>query len=107
MQNQKLYVLVRRDLSKSQQAVQACHAVAQFSLFDEQYSDSSYPWENRWDNGTIVLLTVRNLEELIKWDNQLLGAHTFEEPDIGYETTALAISGDSALGDLFKDLRLL
>jgi len=102
----KLYVLVRRDLSKSQQAVQACHAVAQFSLFDDQYSDGSQ-LKNLWLNGTIVLLQVKDLEELQNWYSKLPNAHTFEEPDIGDEMTAIAISGDNTLGGLFKNLRLL
>lgn len=80
--------------------------MAQFSLFDEQYSDST-SLKHLWLNGTIVLLQVKDLEELQGWYSKLPNAHTFEEPDIGDEMTALAISGDSTLSELFKNLRLL
>jgi len=55
---EKLYVLVRKDLSKSQQAVQGGHAVAEYLLRDR----SSF-----WDNGTLVYLAVDDEEDLKSW----------------------------------------
>ena len=56
--DKKLYVLVRKDLSKSQQAVQGGHAVAEYLL--------SGPL-TAWSNGTLVYLGVRNETELKFW----------------------------------------
>ena len=55
---QKLFVLVRKDLSKSQQAVQAGHAVAEYLL----RGPSTF-----WGNGTLVYLGVRNETDLKWW----------------------------------------
>jgi len=56
--SKKLYVLVRKDLSKSQQAVQAGHVVAEYLLRGPH---------TMWDNGTLVYLGVRNENELKFW----------------------------------------
>lgn len=81
----KLFVLVRGDLSKSQQAVQAGHALAELLLRGNR---------GGWDNGTIVYLKVKDLKMLEHWF-YLLGdaARAFYEPDIGDQMTALAFVG--------------
>jgi len=52
----KLYVLTRKDLSKPQQAVQSCHAVAQHCLN-----------KGTWGNEILVLLGVPKLKDLDGW----------------------------------------
>ena len=81
----KLFVIVRKDLSPSQRAVQAGHAVAQFLLHGPI---------SRWSNGTLVYLGVKGLHQLEnlkrKLHEQNIEFTEFREPDIGNETTAIA-----------------
>ncbi len=81
----KLYVIVRKDLSVSQRAVQAGHVVAQFLLYG--------PF-SRWNNGTLIYLGIKNLRNLEKLmyqlkDNNIIYTE-FREPDLNNEITAIA-----------------
>lgn len=95
----KMYVLVRKDLSKSQQAVQGGHAVAKYVLRDQGL---------RWTNGTLIYLRVKDEDDLRHWEKKLRQCGqlyvTFREPDIGYQRTAIATVGG---GNLFVNERLL
>ena len=94
----KLYVVTRRDLSKSQQAVQAGHALAEYLITQR----------TEWDNGTLVYLKVRNEIELKCLTHELnyfdIPYVEFEEPDRGHELTAIASLGDN---EFFKPMELL
>jgi len=96
----KLYVLVRKDLSKSQQAVQAGHSVAQWLL--------SSPDSSKWKNSTLVYLGVKNKKQLYSKMDELKSINKsfveFREPDIGNQITSFAALDD---GKIFKDLELL
>jgi len=95
----KLYVIVRKDLSPSQRAVQAGHAVAEFLLRG--------PF-SRWSNGTLVYLGVKGLNQLenLKYKLQSLDIQftEFREPDIGDQVTAIATDQHC---EYFERLRLL
>ena len=95
----KLYVAVRKDLTKPQQAVQAGHALAEYLLVNR---------ETDWDNGTLVYLSVRNEDELKSLTNKLecdrIYHTVFSEPDIGNELTAVASLGNNKH---FKTMNLL
>lgn len=95
---QKLYVVVRKDLTKSQQAVQAGHALAEYLLKNKC----------TWDNGTLVYLGIKdkhNLKSLTYslFDNKI-DYELFCEPDLDGEPTALASLGNN---EYFEDMRLL
>jgi hypothetical protein len=114
----KLYVLVRSDLSKSQQAVQACHAVAQM-LGDEGWDidkcgEEIWPrkaegWSTR--EGHLVILRTRDEEMLKMWEAEIPGDYTtsiFYEPNLNNEATAVAvIDYNGKLEDFFAKLPLL
>jgi len=97
--NKKLFVIVRKDLSTSQQAVQAGHAVAEFLLCGPK---------TNWKNGTLVYLGVKGLYQLERWIWKLnergVPIVVFREPDIRNEPTAIATDINC---DLFKKLNLL
>jgi hypothetical protein len=84
----KLFVLVRKDLSTIQQAVQAGHAIAEFM---KEHRDTL------WTNGTLVYLGVNDLDHLTYWGGRLkdegISHSVFFEPDVSSET-ALAFRLD-------------
>ena len=103
-ENTKMYVLVRTDLpSKSQIAVQAGHAVAEF-LLDHSHIDEY------WYNGILVYLQVKNEDELKWWQyklrkNRKIMYTSWSEPDLNNEFTAVASVTDNE--KFFKKLQLL
>ena len=97
----KLYILIRKDLSASQQAVQGGHALAEFLL--------EHPTQGKeWGNHTLIYLGIDSEKELLDWAEVLgwkeMPYSIFREPDIGNQATALACYGDSKL---FTKLKLL
>ncbi len=95
----KLFVIVRKDLSTSQRAVQSGHAVAEFLLRG--------PF-SRWQNGTLVYLGVKGLKQLenlkFKLDMEEIPYAEFREPDIENELTAIASDVDCKI---FERINLL
>lgn len=77
-------------MSQSQKAVQSAHAALEFLL--------KGPETHGWENGTLVLLTVENENELIRTKEKLemKGNEVvcFREPDIGNQMTAIALVSD-------------
>lgn len=94
----KLYVLVRKDLSHAQRAVQAGHAVAEFLLKCSQI----------WKNNTLIYLGVKGEIQLKNWMHKLsrqdIKYASWREPDLENQVTAIATLGDS---ELFKNVNLL
>jgi len=79
-----VYVLVRKDLSTPQQAVQACHAAIEAAI-----SFGRLP-----DHPSVIICGI---DTEAKLDNALrrlttlgIKCHAFREPDIGNQLTAIA-----------------
>ena len=90
-----MFVLVRNDLSKSQQGVQGGHALAQFALeHPERFRE--------WGNHTIVYLKVDY--EWLQSHIPEIESSAFYEPDIGNQLTAKAVFSD---GKDYQDLKLM
>lgn len=102
----KLYVLIRSDLSKSQQAVQGGHAVAEFMR-------CSYMEDNDWDNGTLVYLRGGNSEEELTFEyyrfinRKAKFLYPFYEPDLDDEMTAFAVLGTPETLETLEKYRLV
>lgn len=88
----RLYVLVRDDLpSKSQQAVQAGHALAQFGLEHKHHF-------SEWNNNFLIYLKIDSEEKLLQLHKELKeddykAMSLFKEPDLNNSVTALAVYG--------------
>lgn len=97
----KLYILVRSDLSKSQQAVQAGHAVA-------EWVKGWWTEESDWDN-TLVYLKSEDIEADYDrfYKEDPIWIEAFYEPDLDDEMTAFAIPGDDNIPDMLRDYRLV
>jgi len=95
MKPHKLYVVVRDDLSSSQKAVQAGHALAEYVL----HSDDG------WKNGTLVYLTAPCIDDVaVKLQHTGVKHFAFHEPDINNQMTAIASLGTN---NVFKNLSML
>jgi hypothetical protein len=92
-------VIVRKDLTPSQQAVQAGHALAEYLL---------HSLNLRWKNQTLIYLGVKDglqLEKVkYKLENSGINFYEFREPDLNNETTAIASDQEC---NLFEKLNLL
>ena len=81
----KLFVIVRKDLSHSQRAVQAGHALAAYLLHSPNF---------RWKNETLIYLGIKGLRQLEnlkrKLDINEINHVEFREPDLNNEITAIA-----------------
>ena len=81
----KMFVIVRKDLSTSQQAVQAGHALAEY-LMHGPFS--------RWQNGTLIYLGVKGRNQLEnikkKFERENIPHMEFREPDLDNQITAIA-----------------
>lgn len=102
----KLYVLIRKDLSPSQQAVQAGHAVAEFCRRFPVHS------ENEWQYGTLVYLGVEDLVSLLIWRRKLddgdnIPVAEYKEPFYNNQMTAFAILGEKDIVESVKELKLI
>jgi len=101
----KLYLVTRRDIAPGYQAVQSCHAVAQFA--NEHY-DRYNEWTTK--SNYMALLSVADEVELMRLvtgaaDYGLKWA-AFREPDVGGQITAIAIEPHHKTVDLCKGLPL-
>ena len=96
----KLFVTVRKDLSSSQQAVQAGHAVAEYMLHGLSF--------RRWKNQTLIYLGVKGLRQLenlkMKLEINDIPFVEFREPDLDNEITAIASDIEC---NIFKKMNLL
>jgi len=86
----KLYVIVRSDLKPSQQAVQACHAIAQFQW---EHPKTARDWYEK--SNTLALLALPNeaaLGVMVEKAERLgIPLACFREPDRNNELTAIAL----------------
>lgn len=89
---QKLYVITRRDLTPSQRAVQAGHALAEYMLNSSQ-----------WKNSTLIYLGVKGLNQLRHLKRKLEYAeiehYPYYEPDLNNQITAIASDNTSTIFD--------
>lgn len=90
----RLYVIVRSDISPGLQVAQSCHAMAAFA---SEHPAVTSLWHE--DGNNLVCLQAnseRELEEILE-NAQRRGAMVsfFREPDIDNQLTAVAISGEA------------
>ena len=102
----KLYVVVRRDLSQPQQAVQAIHAAVAFC---QDYPQETATWHA--SSCHVAVLSVADEDKLDRLldDAQRKGLQvsSFNEPDMSNSLTAICIEPTTKGGKLVQGLPLL
>lgn len=88
---EKLYIIVRNDISPGLQIAQACHAQREFA---SDYPDLDREWHETHRN--IVVLQIPDLKELAALANECerlkIPTSRFLEPDLNNELTAIALA---------------
>ncbi len=86
---EKLYVIVRNDLTPGLQCAQACHAQ---HLFTQRFPELARAWGQN-----LVVLQVPNEVSLeaVRADLEGISVVSFHEPDLDNELTAIAVAGDA------------
>lgn len=91
----KLYIVTRADLSPGYQAVQAAHAVADWTA---EHPESADAWRTR--SNSLIVLTADDEPALYRLVEKArtkgIGVTTFREPDLCDEITAVAFSPSDA-----------
>lgn len=93
MDNLRAIVVVRKDLSRSQQTVQAGHALAELAFNAGSRKDEKF---KEWvkNHKTLIILgakDAKHLEDIHSFVEERFIHHMFYEPDMNGEPTALAI----------------
>lgn len=105
LQVSKFRVLVRKDLSNAQQAVQAGHAAIQFQHQHPQFSKLWHDTDNR-----LIYLEVPNEKALLEFQakaiEQNIPHSIFTEPDLDWTKTAIALAPIEECHILTKKLQL-
>lgn len=92
---QRLYVLISNKLDSIYGCVQGGHVVAEWLL--------THP-NQEWNNNYLIYVSA----DVDKWKNRLnimnIDYTEFKEPDLDYQTTALAVLNNDKM---FKNLKLI
>ena len=103
--NQKLYVVSRRDLIPGSQAVQGMHALTEFSMYWPKQYEAWYRQSNH-----LCFLSVANEQDLEVLCGILFREgvthSTFREPDLNMALTAIAIEATDQASELVRDMPL-
>ena len=93
MNKNKLYILIDKNLDSIYGAVQGGHVVAEWLLQHWQINKEGYPiWD--WENEYLIYLSVdieQWKEKLWRFDQDKYKWMWFDEPDLDYKTTSIAI----------------
>lgn len=96
----RLYVIVRSNISRSQQAIQAGHAVAKFV--------TAYP--NAWPNRTLLYLRVADEASLMVYYERLKQVQDkivlYSDPSWN-NATSVGVFGSPEVQEIVKDLSLI
>lgn len=105
LQNDKLYVVTRSDLSNGYQAVQGMHAAIQFIFEHKEVVCDWYQTSNY-----LGFLSVANESELAQLAEQAerhnIRFSVFREPDINDQVTAIALEPGAKSKKLCNKLKL-
>lgn len=106
MNKNKLYILIDKNLDPIYGAVQGGHVVAEWLLQHWQINKEGDPIWN-WENEYLIYLSVdieQWKEKLWRFDPCKYKWMWFDEPDLDYKTTAIAIYADDFPSSIIHQL---